>query len=390
VHRVTYTLKSRPEDFTVEEEIDLPTAATGRYGLYRLSKRGWNTADVLARIASGTAISPRRIAAGGRKDRHAATVQFVTIEDHRDLSRAEPGWAIEWVGRTAAPMAPARIARNRFRIVLRRVPTEALGYIAANAAAANRTGVPNYFDDQRFGSYDPERGLIAAMMLRGEWEEALKTLLTADRADDPRPERERRRALREHWWRWEECLGFARRHDRPALAFLARRGADYAAALNHLPHDQLSIVLSAYQSHLWNRAAAAIVAREADATIEHPGVAGPYTFPIALSDDAAARLRHAALPTIDAKLVRRDESVAATYRELLAGDRIAPRALRLDRVWRAHLRSSARSLVVVPEGLSPAAEDDELNPGRARVTLSFALPAGSYATMVVKRLTVVV
>ncbi len=43
---------------------------------------------------------------------------------------------------------------------------------------------------------------------------------------------------------------------------------------------------------------------------------------------------------------------------------------------------------VVPEDLkASAASPDELNPGRQAVTLAFALPPGSYATVVVKRLT---
>ena len=34
--------------------------------------------------------------------------------------------------------------------------------------------------------------------------------------------------------------------------------------------------------------------------------------------------------------------------------------------------------------------DDELNPGRQALTLAFELPRGSYATMLIKRLTSVV
>jgi tRNA pseudouridine13 synthase len=40
---------------------------------------------------------------------------------------------------------------------------------------------------------------------------------------------------------------------------------------------------------------------------------------------------------------------------------------------------------VRPENLSHASEPDELNQGRMKLTLRFDLPRGSYATMLVKR-----
>jgi tRNA pseudouridine13 synthase len=44
--------------------------------------------------------------------------------------------------------------------------------------------------------------------------------------------------------------------------------------------------------------------------------------------------------------------------------------------------------VVVPEGLEAGEpEEDDLNRGRVRLALAFALRPGSYATMLVKRCT---
>jgi tRNA pseudouridine13 synthase len=42
---------------------------------------------------------------------------------------------------------------------------------------------------------------------------------------------------------------------------------------------------------------------------------------------------------------------------------------------------------VRPENLRSAREADELNKGRLKLTLHFDLPRGSYATMLVKRVT---
>jgi tRNA pseudouridine13 synthase len=47
-----------------------------------------------------------------------------------------------------------------------------------------------------------------------------------------------------------------------------------------------------------------------------------------------------------------------------------------------------RAACVFPDRLHASAVDDELNPGSQKLQLTFELPRGSYATMLVKRITV--
>src|SRR5437870_9454699 len=72
-------LKQLPDDFFVEEITDVAPADKGPFALYRLEKRGWSTPDALAIIRRRWHIEPRRLSYGGLKDRHAATVQYLTI-----------------------------------------------------------------------------------------------------------------------------------------------------------------------------------------------------------------------------------------------------------------------------------------------------------------------
>jgi tRNA pseudouridine13 synthase len=46
-----------------------------------------------------------------------------------------------------------------------------------------------------------------------------------------------------------------------------------------------------------------------------------------------------------------------------------------------------RASLVFPEKLQHVTGDDELHPGRKALELSFELPRGSYATILVKRIT---
>jgi len=49
-------IKSRPEDFCVEEIADLPLRKKGDFGIYRLEKEHWNTVGVIFEISKRTGI----------------------------------------------------------------------------------------------------------------------------------------------------------------------------------------------------------------------------------------------------------------------------------------------------------------------------------------------
>ena len=385
---ISYKLKVVPEDFRVDELATLDASDEGAYGLYRLTKRAWNTTDLVHKLARELGVPRSAVAFGGRKDRHALTTQLVTIKDPRDLTLSREAYSLERVGAAHQPMAPALLAGNRFTITLRSLTRDGVAALAHNAAAVRRDGVPNYFDDQRFGSFDPEAGFPALYLLHGEWEEALKLVLARDRRDDPGADRRRKAYFREHWWRWDECLaGAASAAERNVFTFLAHRGSDYAAAVNRLPHDLLSMVLAAYQSFLWNETTRTLLTAAATSAAAVPGAAGAYLFPLEVPADASVRLRGLVLPTADARTVPDDPEAARVFHALLVREGLTVRSFRLREIHRAFFRSSPHRLLVEPAGLDVSGPaEDELSPGRLRVTLSFVLPPGSYATMVVKRL----
>ncbi len=148
-------IKAKPEDFVVEERADLPLAAKGRYGVYRLQKQNWNTSDLVRHLARRFALPPGRFAYGGKKDKHGQTAQYLTIEDEADRSETGKDYRLESAGRMDRPMGPDLIRANDFTIAIRDLadpsPMESV------LDRIRTEGIPNWFDDQRFRSYDPER-----------------------------------------------------------------------------------------------------------------------------------------------------------------------------------------------------------------------------------------
>ena len=68
-------IKSQPEDFVVEEISRLQVQKKGPFGAYVLTKRNWNTVELLGLLAKRLKIHPWKIAYGGKKDRYGATSQ---------------------------------------------------------------------------------------------------------------------------------------------------------------------------------------------------------------------------------------------------------------------------------------------------------------------------
>jgi tRNA pseudouridine13 synthase len=87
---ISARLRSTPEDFQVEEVLGFRPAGHGGHAWLWLEKRGLNTAQVAARIADLVGVRPGDIGYSGLKDRHALTRQWFSVSLE---GRAEPDWS---------------------------------------------------------------------------------------------------------------------------------------------------------------------------------------------------------------------------------------------------------------------------------------------------------
>ena len=51
------------------------------FAVYSLEKDGWNTVDAIQRVAARFRIPAKNIHYGGKKDRHARTIQWITVKN---------------------------------------------------------------------------------------------------------------------------------------------------------------------------------------------------------------------------------------------------------------------------------------------------------------------
>jgi tRNA pseudouridine13 synthase len=117
------------------------------------------------------------------------------------------------------------------------------------------------------------------------------------------------------------------------------------------------------------------------------GAAGPYLFYRELPPGVVERLAAARIPLPAGGVGYGDAEVAEEYARLLEERGIHPGRFNLRKLRQAFFKPSPRDVVVFPRELLVGEEaPDELNPGKARLTVTFFLPRGSYGTMLVKRL----
>jgi tRNA pseudouridine13 synthase len=148
-------LKQRPDDFQVEEISTFNPGTSGPYAYYRLEKRSIGTAEAIQKVCKQLRIDPQRIRYGGLKDRHAVTVQYLTIDEgpHRHLR--DPQVHLRYLGQVEEPYSPQSFTGNRFTITLRDLDQPELERVEQALSEVKQSLIGNYFDDQRFGSVSP-------------------------------------------------------------------------------------------------------------------------------------------------------------------------------------------------------------------------------------------
>lgn len=386
-------LKQHPADFQVEERTEVVAGTTGDYALYRLSKTGWTTPDAIQAIRRRWNLDPRRVSYGGMKDRHAETSQHLTIfrGPQRDLNHERI--QLTFLGMTAEPFTSQQITANRFRITLRDLTAASLRSILGRIEEVRTVGVPNYFDDQRFGSVSADGEFVARSMVRGDFEQALRLALTHCYEYDRAAQKREKAILLAHWGDWQAAKAkLVRGHARSLVDYLCHHPTDFRGAVARLRPELQGLYLSAFQSDLWNRMLARwLLARfppDSLAVIEHPRRQSPV--PTVVPESVCESWATIQLPLPSARL-KPDTSAEwwPMLQEVLAEEELPLERMKIPGLHKPFFSRGERSARILPTHWMNESGDDEFHRNRRKLTLGFDLPRGCYATMVVKRLTAV-
>jgi tRNA pseudouridine13 synthase len=162
-------IRSEPEDFQVDERPLYLPCGRGEHLYLRVTKRLLSTPDLLRRMSSTLGVKMQGIGTAGLKDAKAVTTQVVSLhgvpEDRvARLKTDDQILAVEVLGRHRNRLRPGHHAGNRFRLIVRDVRVGAKDVVSAVLDQLLRRGVPNYFGPQRQGKRGENYHVGAALL----------------------------------------------------------------------------------------------------------------------------------------------------------------------------------------------------------------------------------
>jgi tRNA pseudouridine13 synthase len=383
-------LKFRPDDFRVEELPIIDPSDDGRYTVYRLVKKSIGTIEAVQSICQRWNLAGRRVSYGGLKDRHADTIQYLTIADGPAKSLHEKHFELIRVGKSPKPYGPDSFRGNRFEIVLRDLDARAAQRAAAEVAHLADEGLPNYFDDQRFGSVGHSKQFIAHAWLRGDHERALFLALAEPNSFDRSALKSQKAVIRDLWGKWREAKARLERSSaRSIVTYLVDHPTDFRGAFARLKRELRTLYFSAFQSHLWNMILGRWIERWTRPEERVPVALkmGTLPFPRGIDADRAKALAATTLPLPCARTPAPEGPLRAAVDEVLESFQLCWEALRVKHLKDVFFSKGSRACLVFPEKVEHAILEDEFHRGRLALRLSFELARGSYATILVKRIT---
>jgi len=148
-------LKDKPEDFRVNEILNIEFSGEGEHIWLQIEKTSLNSSDVIRALATFANIKQRDIGYSGMKDKHAVTTQWFSLWMP---AKQDPDWtsfAVEGVRilRTERHNRKLRVAthsHNEFLIKAVDVDVDPTKLVE-RIERIQQFGVPNYFGMQRFG-----------------------------------------------------------------------------------------------------------------------------------------------------------------------------------------------------------------------------------------------
>ncbi|SEG23636.1 tRNA pseudouridine(13) synthase TruD [Halobellus limi] len=278
-------------------------ADTGDYPhlLVRATLRGWDTNDFARRLSNALGISRERVSWAGTKDKYAVTTQLFSLEgigpeELPDIDDAD----VEVLGRVGRRLHFGDLAGNAFEIRVRDAhvaPVEEItaelhargsgagaesGSVHASGGDGDGTGVdgdeasvdsdgadievavPNYFGHQRFGSRRPVTHEVGLCVARGEWREAVLTYVGNPFDAEPEATQEARAFVDEQaetddpdWGAALDRMPGALRFERSMLHRLHEDGdggpEEWRHALEAVPENLQRLFVNAAQSYAFNR-----------------------------------------------------------------------------------------------------------------------------------------
>lgn len=377
-------LKQNPNDFIVEEVCDIElTKEENKFKVFLLEKTGIDSFYLISKISSLNNIPVKQIGVAGLKDRHAITKQYLTIPKEYSIKQIKEA-NIRFLGYSKNPLALGDLKKNRFIITARDLSKQDVSAIPRRVEDLLKYGAPNYFDSQRFGSVI-ENEFIAKHLIKKDYENAVKIFLTKYTKSEPKRIKDDKRNILFNWNNLENITVIDKQLK--MLVDEYKKTRNFLSVFKKIPENLKEMFVSAFQSYLWNECIKNLLKKSCKEK---------HLYLIKYNIDELVYFKNIdenefkSLPktfkTLSDKISLSDFEKGIAEK-ILKKEGISLPELNIKKETGNFFKSHERNILLFPEEFSISEfSEDELNKNRFKVTLSFTLEKGSYATIITKKI----
>lgn len=332
-----YKIKQIPEDFVVVEVSNPEIRRSGRFSYFKLRKKERNTLEVIQLLSRLLRLSEKQIGFAGSKDKQAVTEQAISIEKiskEKVQSLDLKNFSLEFLGYGDKPISLGDLEGNNFEIVIRNLDEK--------DKISKIKYVENYFDEQRFSENNVE---IGRYIIKKDFSKIARLINQREYTD-----------------------------------YLEKNMTNFVGALRTLPARLLKMYVHAYQSYLWNK----VLAESISGCEEKKEVSyslGKLVF-------CRCRVKNFKILLLGFSGIKiADPQIQKIYQKILREEGITPQDFIIRPIPELSPEGEEREAFIEVKKLKIGKKlKDELNLGKKKVKVSFYLPKGSYATMVVRKM----
>lgn len=385
-------IRVQNEDFRVEEIPMYCPCGDGTHVYFLMEKWGLTTLEAIGRIASALDVKRRDIGYAGQKDTHGVTRQWISIEHidpdrllKRDLGRIK---IIEH-GLHKNKLRVGHLLGNRFVLKLRQ-----LSCSPADAEAKSRDifdvlcqrGAPNYYGPQRFGNQQNSHWM-GKMILLGDVNGFYDVFLgQSNQAIDPSTVEARAYFESGDYQKAFDSWPTAFKDERRLLRELIYQKDDKRKAYRFVNKTMKRFYISAFQSYVFNLVLASRMPQidtllNGDIAYKHDNGACFLVEDVSSEQDRCANSAISPTGPIFGAHMKQPESDAAAIEQPIVNSQARDIVEQPNAMKRENIKGARRPLRMFPQNTHVSSGTDEVGDF---VELKFDLPAGSYATVLLR------
>lgn len=421
-------IRTFPEDFIVEEYLTVDIKSDAEFGLFTFKKKGWSTFDLISSLSTRLKVPKNEISIAGIKDRHAVTTSYMSIRREFAnkmidvINRNEqiiPNVDFSFIGFIEKQIKSESIDYNKFSIVVRSIDNKQIPLILDRVEIVKNQGVPNYFDDQRFGSARHQQGFVAKSLIKKDFISGVNLLFMTSKYDRKDVKKSKIDALNfilnnDNKIDYQQTIKklppelkkffitIYEEEMKKKSHEIKERDIIFFKAFKSMDRRYLILLFHAYQSYLFNLLLSKILVKlnKGNNFYYLKGEVQQYLFPEFLNDDLFNFISNILLPIPSKNL---DTEIYSDSHIFMGENKFEFNKILQDilfeieksekinfkeldaRFLGINIKSQKRKAYLIPKDFKIYNfEDDDFFKGKKKVRIEFILNKGSYATMIIK------